>query len=426
LDEIEPVSGGSVVLTLDLDMQRAAEQAFSPDVAGGTARMGAVVALDVRTGDVLALASKPSFDPNVFAGGIPAETWRSLVEDEWRPLQNRVISGNYPPGSTYKPLLAAAALEEGLVDPSRKVFCPGTFRLGRRTYKCWKEGGHGAVDLHRAIVESCDVYFYHLGLEVGIDRMAYFAKGFGLGRLTGIPLANEQAGLVPTTAWKERRFAEPWMLGETVSASIGQGFNLLTPLQLAVAYGAIANGGQVVKPRLVLRVIDPEGNVTEAPAPEVQGTAPVSPERLALVRSALEGVVNEPGGTGGRARLPGIRVAGKTGTAQVVGLEHTEHLADKDVDMRHRDHAWFVGYAPAEAPEVVVAALVEHGGHGGSAAAPVVQRVLAAYFGVSLTPNGQPAPAAPPAPEPPPEVPPAPDDDGTRVAGETGATDAGD
>jgi penicillin-binding protein 2 len=405
LDEIEPVSGGTVTLTLDLDMQRAAEESFLPDVLGEPAKMGAVVALDVRTGDVLAIASKPSFDPNAFAGGVSPETWKALIEDEWRPLQNRVISGNYPPGSTYKALVAAAALEEKLIDPSRKVFCPGTFRLGRRTYRCWKRPGHGAVDMHRALVESCDVYFYQLGLALGIDRLAFFARGFGLGHSTGIPLANEQTGLVPTSAWKERRFAEPWMLGETVSASIGQGFNLTTPLQLAVSYAAIANGGKVMKPRLVLRVVDPEGQVTDGPAPEVASTVPVAPEHLARVRSALEGVVNEPGGTGGRSRVPGIKVAGKTGTAQVVGLEHTEGIDEKEVKLRHRDHAWFVGYAPAEAPEVVVAALVEHGGHGGAAAGPVVQRVLAAYFGVPLAP----APPAPPAvsevPEPPTDEP---------------------
>lgn len=428
LDEIDPVSGGTVTLTLDLDMQRAAEQAFLPDVIGEPTRMGAVVALDVRNGDVLALASKPSYDPNGFAGGIGAETWKALVEDEWRPLQNRAIAGNYPPGSTYKALLAAAGLEEGIVDPARKVFCPGTFRLGRRTYRCWKEGGHGAVDLHRALVESCDVYFYHLGLELGIDRLAFFARGFGLGRTTGIPLANEQAGLVPTSAWKERRFAEPWMLGETVSASIGQGFNLMTPIQLAVAYAAIANGGRLVKPRLVLRVVDPDGHVSEGPPPEVVGTAPVAPEHLARVRAALEGVVNEPGGTGGRSRVPGVRVAGKTGTAQVVGLEHTDHLDEEEVRLRHRDHAWFVGYAPAEAPEVVVAALVEHGGHGGSAAGPVVQKVLAAYFGVSLTPPGPSAPAPPPEIETPetPEPPTESAEADTRVASGTGAEDAGD
>ncbi|HEY5658481.1 MAG TPA: penicillin-binding protein 2 [Myxococcota bacterium] len=380
LEEIDPLPGGRVTLTLDRDLQRAAEEGFLPDVLGEPAKIGAAVALDVRTGDVLALVSKPSFDPNDFAGGIDAATWNALVSDERRPIQNRAISGQYPPGSTYKSILAAAGLEEKRVDPEKKVFCPGSYRLGRRAYRCWKRGGHGWVDLRRALVESCDVYFYQLGLELGIDRLAFFARGFSLGRLTGIALPQEKPGLVPTSAWKERRFGEPWLKGETVSASIGQGFNLVTPLQLAVAYAAIANGGQLVKPRLVLQTEDMEGNSTPGLAPEVLGTLPVAPEHLERVREALEAVVEEPGGTGGRARVRGVRVAGKTGTAQVVALEQTEDLEEHEVAFHHRDHAWFVGFAPADAPEIVVAALVEHGGHGGSAAGPVVQRVLARYF----------------------------------------------
>ena len=381
LDEIEPVRGGSVTLTLDRDLQRAGEDAFLPDVLGERTKIGALVAMDVRTGDVLALVSKPSFDPNDFAGGIDAETWQSLIEDEWRPIQNRAISGQYPPGSTYKAIVAAAGLQEGLVDPQKKVFCPGTFRLGRRTYRCWKRGGHGWVDMHQSMVQSCDVFFYQLGLELGIDRLAFFARGFNLGRRTGISLPNEQPGLVPTSAWKERRFAEPWVRGETVSAAIGQGYNLTTPLQLAVAFAAIANGGKLVRPRLVLRSEDADGNVTPGRAPEVTGSVPVDAEHLARVRDALVGVVHEPRGTGGRSRVPGIQVAGKTGTAQVVSLKHTEDLEEDEITFRHRDHALFVGFAPADAPEIVVSAIVEHGMHGSSAAAPVVQRVLAAYFG---------------------------------------------
>jgi penicillin-binding protein 2 len=380
LDEIEPVPGGAVRLTIDLDLQRAAEAGFLPEVLGEPAKLGAVVALDVNTGDVLALVSKPAFDPNDFAGGIDADTWNALVSDEWRPIQNRAISGQYPPGSTYKAIVAAAALEEELVDPEEKVFCPGSFRLGRRTYRCWKRGGHGWVDMHQAIVESCDVYFYQLGLALGIDRLAFFARGFNLGRRTEIRLPQEQPGLVPTSAWKERRFGEVWIKGETVSAAIGQGFNLATPLQLTVAFAAIANGGKLVKPRLVLQTEDWNGNLTLGPPPELHGTVPVSPEHLARVREALTAVVHEQGGTGGRVRVPGVLAAGKTGTAQVVAIEHTEGLEEDEVTIRHRDHAWFVGYAPADAPEIAVAALVEHGGHGGSAAGPIVQRVFARYF----------------------------------------------
>ncbi len=380
LEEIEPVPGGEVTLTLDLDLQRAAEEAFLPDVLGEPARMGSVVALDVRTGDLLVLVSKPSFDPNDFAGGIDAATWKQLTSDEWRPIQNRAIAGQYPPGSTYKALVAAAALEEGLVTTDEKVFCPGHFTLGRRTYRCWKRAGHGWVDLHDALVRSCDVYFYQVGLELGVDRLAYFARGFNLGRRTGVALPEEQPGLVPTSAWKERRFGEPWVRGETVSAAIGQGFNLVTPLQMAVAYAAIANGGRLLRPRLVLESRDADGVRYGGPEPEQRGTVPVSDEWLAIVREALRGVVEEQGGTGGRARVRGVRVAGKTGTSQVVALEHTDGIEEEDLELKHRDHAWFVGFAPTEAPEIAVAALVEHGGHGGSAAAPVVQKVLARYF----------------------------------------------
>jgi penicillin-binding protein 2 len=380
LEERWPEPGGSVMLTIDRDLQRAAEEGFLPDVLGEPGKMGGLVALDPRNGDVLALVSKPSFDPNDFAGGIDAETWKSLASDEWRPLQNRALSGQYPPGSAYKPIVAAAALSDGVVTPEQTFFCPGHFRLGRRTYRCWKQGGHGNVNLRDALKQSCDVYFYNVGLQIGIDRIADFARGFFLGRRSGIPLGDEKAGLVPTSRWKERRFGEVWMKGETVSASIGQGFNLVTPLQLAVAYTAIANGGVLLKPRLLLRREAPDGRVVEADDPVVLGQVPVAPAHLALIRDALEAVVAEPHGTGGRARVPGVRVAGKTGTAQVVQLKHTEDLEEDEIPIKYRDHAWFVAFAPVDAAEIVVAALVEHGGHGGSAAAPIAQRVLARYF----------------------------------------------
>jgi penicillin-binding protein 2 len=386
LDEIEPVPGGTAILSIDLDLQEALEAAYAPAVVGGEAKMGAAVALDANTGDVLAMVSKPAYDPNAFAGGIDAEAWKALTEDEWRPLQNRAIAGQYPPGSIYKALVAAAGLEEGLVEPSKKVFCPGSFRLGRRAYRCWKKGGHGWVDLHRALAESCDVYFYRLGLDLGIDRIAFFARAVGLGSRTGVRLPQEQPGLVPTSAWKERRFGEVWLRGETVSASIGQGFNLTTPIQMAVAYAALVNGGNVVRPRLVLETIDPDGGHRPGPAPEVRSTVPIAAKHLERVKRALEGVVHDRGGTGGRARVKGVRVGGKTGTAQVVGLRHTEGLEDHEITLRHRDHAWFVGFAPVESPEIVVAAVVEHGGHGGAAAGPVVQRVLARYFEKKLAP----------------------------------------
>jgi penicillin-binding protein 2 len=390
LDEEDPLPGDQLTLTLDLDLQRVAEDGFRPELPGAPAKMGALVAMDVRTGDILALVSKPSYDPNAFAGGVSAAAWKALTTDEWRPLQNRAIAGQYPPGSTYKAIVAAAALQERVITPETRVFCPGHFTLGRRTYRCWKKEGHGSMALHDALVQSCDVYFYQAGLKLGIDRLAFFARGFNLGRRTGFELANEQPGLVPTAAWKEARFREPWGAGETVSASIGQGFNLVTPLQLAVAYAAIANGGNVVRPRLLLRKRDADGGIVEAAAPEVRSSVPVSAANLALVREALTGVVEEPRGTGGRARVAGLRVAGKTGTAQVVHMQHTEDLEEDEVPLKYRDHAWFVSFAPADAPEIVVTVLSEHGGHGGSAAAPIAQRVLARWFEKRF-------PAAPPA-----------------------------
>lgn len=388
LDEEEPVAGGSVTLTLDLDLQQAAEEGFLPDAVGDPPKMGALVAMDVQTGDILALVSKPSFDPNAFAGGVSADTWKALTTDTWRPLQNRAIAGQYPPGSTYKAIVAAAALQEKVISTGGLVYCPGHFTLGRRTYRCWKKEGHGAMALRDAIIQSCDVYFYQAGLKLGIDRLAFFARGFSLGRRTGIPLPNEQSGLVPTAAWKETRFGEVWGAGETVSASIGQGFNLTTPLQLAVAYGAIANGGRVLRPRLFLGMRDSEGRSLPGPAPETRSTVPVSEKNLALLRDALTAVVEEPRGTGGRARVPGMRVAGKTGTAQVVHMKHTENLEEDEVPLKYRDHAWFVAYAPADAPRIVVAVLNEHGGHGGSAAAPIAQRVLARWS-AKHTPGAQ-------------------------------------
>ena len=404
LDDVDPVPGGTVTLTLDLDLQRVAEEAFLPDVLGEPAKRGAAVVLDPRNGDILALVAKPSYDPNDFAGGIDIRRWQQLAGDERRPLQNRAISGQYPPGSTYKVFVAAGALEDGLVDPEERIFCPGSFRLGRRAYRCWKREGHGWVNLRDALVQSCDVYFYQLGLTIGIDRLAYFARGFNLGAPTGIRLAHEKGGLVPTSVWKEKRFKEPWLKGETVSASIGQGFDLVTPLQLATAYAAIANGGKLVRPRLVLRKEAQDGTIAPGPEPEVRGRVPVAAVHLAFLRDALEGVVQEPGGTGGRARVRGVRVAGKTGTSQVVALHRTEGLARDEVPLQHRDHAWFVGFAPVEAPEIVVAVLVEHGGHGGSAAAPITRRILARYFESRRAPGRAPAPVPTPTPAPQPLV----------------------
>jgi penicillin-binding protein 2 len=379
IDEVEPVRGGTAMLTLDLDLQRAAWNAFV-EAGSENAPAGAVVALDPRNGDVLALVSYPAYDPNAFAAGVDARLWKQLRDDEWKPLQNRAVAGQYPPGSTFKAIVAAAALEAGVYRPGERVYCPGHFRLGRRVYRCWKREGHGSVDLHDAIKMSCDVFFYTMGVRLGVDRLAQYARSLGLGATTGSPFSEERPGLIPTTAWKERRFKEKWIEGETVSASIGQGFDLTTPLQLAVAYAAIANGGKVVRPRLVLSRFDSEGALVDQPPVEVREQSLVSPKHLATVLSGLEAVVGEPRGTGGRARIAGVRVGGKTGTAQVVGLQHTEHLDELEVPLRYRDHALFVAVAPIDDPQIVVSVIAEHGRHGSSTAAPIAQKVLTAYF----------------------------------------------
>lgn len=379
LDRIEPRSGSRLVLALDLDLQRVAEEALAAAAPPGEPVSGAVVALDPRDGGVLAMASLPAFDPNAFSGRIDPAVWRELTGDPMKPLQNRALSGQYPPGSTYKAYVAAALLEEGLRTPTTRVFCPGGFAFGNRTYRCWKRGGHGSVDLHRSLMQSCDVYYYRGGLDLGIDRMASYVKAFGLGSKTGIGLDGEQPGLVPTTEWKQRRFGQPWLPGETVSASIGQGYNLVTPLQLAVSYATLANGGHVLRPRLALEAIGPGGVVVPQQREEIR-RVPVSDEHLALVREGLHAVVDAPGGTGRRAQVPGVSVAGKTGTAQVVRLEKTAGRTGLAIPRPYRDHAWFASFAPVEEPEIVVAVLVEHGGGGGANAAPIAQKVLQRWW----------------------------------------------
>jgi penicillin-binding protein 2 len=396
LREHPPAVGGRLVLALDKDLQEAAEAGFRDVPEGEPQRMGGAVALDVRTGDVLALASYPTYDPNVFSSRIDRGTWSALTGDEWKPLRDRVIQNHYPPGSTHKAVMAAAALQEGVIDLNTRVYCPGYYYFGGRRFQCWKKEGHGSVNVIEALQRSCDVFFYTVGVQLGIDRIAKQASSFGLGAPTGIDLPGEVGGVVPSSEWKLRRFHEKWYPGETVSASIGQSYNLYTPLQLAVAYAAIANGGHVMKPRVVLRLEDRDGKTIRNFPPEQRGISTVSPANLAIVREGMTAVVESAGGTGGRARVPGVRVAGKTGTVQVVGLERLRGIPEEQIPIRFRDHAWFGAFAPADAPEIAVAVFVEHGLHGSSSAAPIAQRILAKYLqkrGLSPVP---PAPAQPP------------------------------
>ncbi len=374
ISAVPAVPGYDLILSIDLNLQKAAAEAMGEEV-------GAVVALNPKNGQVYCLYSSPSFDQNSFIKGMSSEEWKKLVNHPRHPLKDRAISGLYPPGSTYKIVTSAAGLAEGVVNTETTHFCKGEMSLGRRTYKCWiwKRGGHGSVNLHKALRESCDVYYYRVGKALGVERLAKWARKFGLGRTTGIPLSHEAAGLVPDSQWKERRFKEPWQEGETLSVAIGQGFNLVTPLQLARMVSVIANGGKLVTPTLVQAVVKPEGGEPVSEPPGLISPVDIKPAHLKNIHDGLVAVVNEPHGTGWRCRLPGIKAAGKTGTAQVVALKVEKAYGD-EIPWKYRDHALFVAYAPAEDPTIAVAVVVEHGGHGGAAAAPVAKQILEAYF----------------------------------------------
>jgi penicillin-binding protein 2 len=371
--QIAPSPGGNLILTLDARVQQAAEEALKD-------RAGAIVALDPKTGGVLAMASSPVFNQKDFVRGVTREQWQTLVSDPLNPLENRAISGQYMPGSTFKIVMAVAGLEEGLITPQTAVFCNGGYPFGNRVFHCWKKEGHGSVSLHRALVESCDVYFYDLGRRLGVDRIARYAKLLGLGETTGIELSNEKTGLVATREWKKQRFNVPWMDGETLSVAIGQGFNQATPLQMARMLAAVVNGGTLYRPYLVKQVTDLENRVVASYEPKVERRLPFKPENLQVVVDALTGVVQEPGGTGRRAQLEGVIVGGKTGTAQVVPSSLYKGFSEANVPYQYRDHAWFLAFAPKEDPRIVVVAIAEHAGHGGSVAAPMARQVLEAFF----------------------------------------------
>ena len=364
--------GHNVVLTLDIDIQQVAYDALK-------GKEGSVVVLDVDTGAVLALVSTPAFDPNSFARGMTSEEWRKLMADNETPLHNRALQGHFPPGSTFKIVTALAALQEGVISPGQRLFCNGTYKVGNRVLRDWKKYGHGNIAMHEALVQSCDVYFYQLGQRLGVDKMAEYARRFGLGVPTGIELDSESAGLIPDRAWKRRRFGVPWYPGETPMVAIGQGFVGVTPLQMASMMATVANGGTVYRPWFVKQVLSAEGEVMEEYGPVRTGTVDFRGKHLNVVRRALFDVVHGRRGTGKRARSQLLGIAGKTGTAQVAEMRG-EAVKSEDLPYLVRDHAWFVAYAPAEDPEIAVATLVEHGGHGGATAAPITRKVIEAYF----------------------------------------------
>jgi penicillin-binding protein 2 len=380
--------GNNITLTLDMQLQRVAEIALG-------ARRGAVVAIDPSSGGILALVSKPGFDPNLFVDGIDPQYWAELNANPDRPLNNRAISGLYPPGSTIKPFLALAALETGKRTPRSSISDPGYFDFGGRRFRDDKKGGHGVVDMYKSIVESCDTYYYHLSNDMGIDAIARFLAPFGFGARTGIDLAGEYAGVLPSPEWKQRRFKnsppnQKWFPGETISIGIGQGYHSYTPLQLAQAMAMVANGGTMYKPRLVAQVEEPRTGEQRAVQPEVLQSLKLKRDNVEFIRRAMAGVNKE--GTGQRAFAGvGYSVGGKTGTAQVIAMKQGEKYEEHKVAERHRDHSLYIAFAPLESPRIALAVVVENGGFGARAAAPLARTVLD-YFMLGKVPAGMEVP----------------------------------
>ena len=363
IKQTEPQPGAQVYTTLDRRIQEAAERALE-------GHAGAVVVMDPRSGDVLAMVSAPAFEVDRFTSTIDRAAWLKVVQDPAHPLLNRVIQSQYAPGSVFKVVVAAAGLQEGTLTPMDRTHCNGEFHLGAWTFKDWKEGGHGGVDLRRAIVQSCNIFFYQAGLRVGGSTIARYANQFGFGAATGVDLPGEKLGLIPHPKIRQGKKAATWHAGETVNMSIGQGQVLVTPMQVARFMSAVANGGVLWKPRLVQRVERLERGVVWSGPGKVNGHVELSPLVWAFLRQSLWSVVNE-GGTGAAARIPGLDIAGKTGTAQTIANSR----ADKG-----QDHAWFAAFAPLNDPEVVVIVLAEGGGKGGQVAAPIARKILQSIF----------------------------------------------
>lgn len=375
LDRKPPTSGNDLVLSLDIKLQEIAENAF------GDYR-GSVVAIDPRNGEVLAFVSKPGFDPNLFVDGIDSANWQALNNSPDKPLTNRALHGLYPPGSTFKPFMALAALGMNIRAPSYAISDPGFFTLpgSSHRYRDWKKGGHGTVDMFKSIVVSCDTYYYGLANQMGITALHDYIERFGFGKKTGIDIQGESPGLLPSPAWKLKRFKQPWYPGETVITGIGQGYTLATPMQLAYGTSLLANNGIAITPHLVRAVEDSRSKQLKPLQFARQEVVKVAPASTDLVRRAMV-AVTQPGGTAAKAGANSpYLIAGKTGTAQVVGIKQNEKYNEKLVKERHLDHALFVAYAPADDPKIAVGIIVENGRHGGSTAAPIVRQMMDYYL----------------------------------------------
>ncbi len=372
---VKPTPGDNLKLTIDRDMQLAGFNALKE-------KTGSVVAIDIASGQILTMVSTPAFDPSQFSRGLTTEYWNSLINNEENPLRDRNIQEHFSPGSTFKPFTAIAALEEGLIDPNTKIRCHGSFKFGRRVYRSWKKYGTEKVNVVDALMQSCNIFFYKVATELDIDILAKYANMFGFGERTGIKLPREVSGLIPTKQWKVKRNGEPWQQGETLSCSIGQSYVLVSTLQLANAFAAIASKGKLYKPYVVKEIVDNSGNVLKENKPELIREIQLKEKTWDAVRKGLYKVVNAPKGTGWWRRGSGNQMAGKSGTSQVIRARTAEQLYSKCADMeyKYRHHGVFVAFAPYDNPKIAVAALVEHGCGGSSAAAPVVEKVVSTYM----------------------------------------------
>lgn len=363
LNDKESTPGRDIYLTIDIELQNTAEKLLED-------KSGAIVAIDTRTGEILALASRPSFDLRDFSTSISDEKWQELIRDKDYPFLNRATQGTYPPGSVFKIVSAYAAMKEGVIDTDTKFYCPGSHKIGRRKFHCWKRGGHGWVDFKESLVKSCDVYYYQVADKLGIDKLSDYMKMFGFGSKTGFEL-TEKSGNVPTREWKMKNFKKPWYKGETAITTIGQGYLTVTPMQVAIMTAAVANDGTILAPTLVKRIEDEgKGNSEDHGKVNINLNSDIQK----LIKNALWAVVNERGGTGGNARSELLDISGKTGTAQVVALD-----VEKD-RKNYEDHAWFTSYAPSDDPEIAVTVLIENGGKGGAVAAPVAKKLIEQYY----------------------------------------------
>ena len=375
LSSTAPISGNNIVLSADSKLQEIAETAFGQ-------RRGALVAIKPDSGEVLAFVSMPTFDPNLFVDGIDVDNWKQLNESLDKPLINRPLRGIYPPGSTFKPFVALAGLEQGKRQPPFSINDPGYFTLPNSShqYRDWKPGGHGVVDIRRAITISCDTFFYGLAMELGIEKLTTFVRHFGFGQKTGIDISGEVGGLLPTPEWKMRRYKQPWYMGETVIVGIGQGYTLVTPMQLAYATATLANKGVAMRPRLVSGITNTQTGAISTLEGTINKRITLDEKNLEIVKLGMIDVTM-PGGTAASVGADaGYSIAAKTGTAQVIGMKKNEKYDADAIDERHRDHALFIAYAPADDPKIALAVIVENGGHGGSAAGPIARKVMDYYL----------------------------------------------